>query len=189
MQYSVSNAGHAAFKPDQFAHSLWYLKWSLCFYFSVVWTETVIQYFVFRVWYITFIIFRLLKPSYSLNIRLNYDRIIFGLTKFNSCKFYWVLYGEDQCSLSHCAMCYKSSGTACRLVCRLPAVHLLHSFTTVQLHSHGNSIVPSQRHELHVTRTDLEREYVRHNGVPVRISKKNLQESGSHKWRPIYWCS
>ena len=59
--------------------------------------------------------------------------------------------------------------------------HLLHSFTAVQLHSHANIIVPLLHHELHVTRTDLEREYVRYNGVPVRVSKKNLQEIGSLK--------
>ena len=61
---------------------------------------------------------------------------------------------------------------------RFGAVHLLHMRTTIQLYSHGNILVPRQHHELHVTRTDLERKHVRHNGVLVRVSRKDLQESG-----------
>ena len=67
----------------------------------------------------------------------------------------------------------------CRAVFCFGAFHLLHSFTTIQLHSHARMSVPCLHHELHVTRTDLEREYVKHNGVLVRVSRKDLQETGS----------
>ena len=53
---------------------------------------------------------------------------------------------------------------------------LLHILTAIQLHSHSNASIPRLHHELHVTRTDFERENVRHNGVHVRISRKHLQE-------------
>ena len=67
----------------------------------------------------------------------------------------------------------------CRAVFCFGVFHLLHSFTTVQFHSHARTYSPGLHHELHVTRTDLEREYVRHNGVLVRVSRKDLQESVS----------
>ena len=67
----------------------------------------------------------------------------------------------------------------CRSVFHFGAVHLLHSFTTIQLHSHARMSVPRLHHELHVTRTDLECEYVKHNSVLVRVSRKDLQETGS----------
>ena len=85
-------------------------------------------------------------------------------------------------------MLYESSTDnmhECRSVFRFGAVHLLPMRTTIQLHSHGNIIHIRLHHELHVTRTDLEREYVGHNGVLVRVSRKNLQENGSLKWRYV----
>ena len=83
-------------------------------------------------------------------------------------------------------MFYESStDTMHESVFRFGAVYLLHIRTTIQLHSHANSILPRLRHELHVTRTDLEREYVRHNGPPVRVSKEYLQETGLLKWQYV----
>ena len=83
--------------------------------------------------------------------------------------------------ISYCVMLYESSTDnmhECRSVFCFGAVHLLHSFTAIQLHSHANMsfIIPCLHHELHVTRTNLEREYVKHNGELIRVSRKNLRE-------------
>ena len=76
-------------------------------------------------------------------------------------------------------MLYESSTGnihACKSVFHFGAVHLLHMRTTIQLHSHARTSFPCLHHEPHVTRTNLEREYVKHNGVFIRISRKDLQE-------------